>query len=126
VALTCRHGYSTVRRQWYSLGDIPEPPESGAPASAPSEEIVGTYESRLYGTLVITSGAEDGDGGFTLSLGRVTYPGILRHWDGDTYQAVWNDPDDLPDLFVFTVEGRGRVSGFQGEGMGEFKKVYTG
>ncbi|WP_157200037.1 hypothetical protein [Methanogenium cariaci] len=44
---------------------------------------MGTYESRLYGTLVITSGAEDGDGGFTLSLGRVTYPpGILRHWDG--------------------------------------------
>ncbi len=107
---------------WYAMGAVPEPPNSSAPASLSPDEIAGTYESSLYGTLVIlSSGAADG--GFTLSLGNVAYPGILRHWDGNTYQAVWNDPDDLPALFTFAVEGDGSVSGFAGEGMDVFRKV---
>lgn len=110
---------------WYAMGVMAEPPASSAPASVQPEEIAGMYESNLYGPLVITSGAVDGitDGEFSLSLGRVAYPGILRHWDGNTYQAVWKDPDDAPDIFTFTVEDDGSVSGFEGEVMGEFKKV---
>ena len=106
---------------WYAMGAVPEPPASPSPASVMPQDIAGTYESSLYDTLAISSGAADGE--FTLSLGRVAYPGILRHWDGNTYQAVWNDPDDVTDLFTVIVEDDGRVSGIEGEAMGVFKKV---
>ena len=107
------------------MGAVPKPPAPSASASVMPEDITGTYESSLYGTLVIASGSADATpgGGFTLSIGRVAYPGILRHWDKNTYQAVWNDPDDAPDLFTFTVEDDGSISGLKGDAMGVFKKV---
>lgn len=108
---------------WYSLADIPQPPASSTPASVLPDEITGTYGSSLYDRLVISSSGAD-NSEFTLSIGSVAYPGILRHWDNNTYQAVWNDPDDVPDLFTFTVEGDGSVSGIEGENMGLFEKVH--
>ena len=82
------------------------------------------YENWLYGNPVISTGT--GEGNFRLSPGNVSYPGILRHWDEDTWQAVWKDPDDMPDLFLFDmIEEDGSVSGFKGDMMGEFRKVHS-
>ena len=108
------------------MSSVPEPPATAEPALVMPEDIEGTYESSLYGTLVIARGDEGGtaDGEFTLSIGSVAYPGILRHWDGDTWQAVWNNPDDVPDLFTIIVEGDGSVSGVEGEKMGFFRKIH--
>ena len=64
---------------------------------------------------------------YTLLPGDVGYPGILRHWDNrhrdnKSYQAIWKDPDDTPDIFTFVTRDDKRVSGFNGEMMQEFVK----
>jgi len=108
---------------WYAMAAVPEPPASAAPASLLPDEICGTYESPLYEMLVIAPGAGDDADTFALAIGHVVYPGTLRHWDGTTYQAVWNNPDDEPDLFTFTAAEDGSVTGIEGEAMAEFRKV---
>src|SRR5690606_1717376 len=81
------------------------------------ERYAGTYESRLYGTVVVTH-----EGGRLRATYGPAFDGALEHWHYDTFRARWQDPQLGATILTFTLNARGEPARVDEEGMGEFNR----
>lgn len=85
------------------------------------ERYAGTYESRLYGTVVVTH-----EGGRLRATYGPAFDGALEHWHYDTFRARWEDPQLGTTMLTFTLNARGEPARVDVEGMGEFNRQADG
>lgn len=95
--------------------DVPE-----GPLSLPLADFAGTYESDLYGALVI----ERGDGALRLEYSPIRR-GPLEHVGGDVFRVTWSEPRFGRGLVRFRVEN-GRVVGAGVDGLTSFARRNSG
>jgi CubicO group peptidase (beta-lactamase class C family) len=89
-------------------------------ATSPSlalEAYAGTYTHPAYGDMRLT-----------LANGRLVldyspdYSADVEHWHHDTFRATWRRAGYGRVFLSFTLDSRGRVSGMQVEGYGDFRR----
>jgi len=106
---------------WYSLLRSIEVPKDVKPATIAPSAIAGTYTSNLYGTMIVSEGADAGN--MTVHLGPVRYYGTLMHQTGDTWYLSWPNPDDNVGYLTFTAIPSGTITGITSDEFGPFTRV---
>lgn len=109
------------QKGWYSLLKSMDMPADAVPATISPSVIAGTYESPLYGTMIIHEGPDAAN--MTFELGPVKYPGTLRHYTGETWYLSFPNPDDQVGYIMFAADGSGRVTGFTSGEFGSFVRA---
>ena len=89
---------------WNSLVDLPKPPADAAPMAHAPQAYAGTFESALYGPLVV---APSGDG-FAVTIGGQETK--LTHWSADSFLLSFPNPDIEAGLLTFSFSGGSSVA----------------
>ena len=95
---------------WNALIDRPAPPANAKPPNHKIRAYAGTYTSRLYGPLRVSS---DG-GSLSAAIGPNGYAGHLTQYSGDAFLLWFDDPDVQPGLLTFTFDKNGKVRSVNG------------
>lgn len=95
---------------WNALIDRPAPPANAKPPNREISAYAGTYTSRLYGPLRVSSD----EATLSAAIGPNGYAGHLTHYSGDAFLLWFDDPDVQPGLLTFTFDNSGKVSSVSG------------
>jgi hypothetical protein len=106
---------------WNSLLKSVERPADAKPATINQSALAGAYRDELYGTMLVSGGADAMN--MTFQLGPGKYPGTLMHVTGNTWYFSFPNPDDQVGYLTFAVNPSGSVTGFTSEEIGPFLRV---
>ncbi|MFA6332890.1 MAG: serine hydrolase [Methanoregula sp.] len=106
---------------WYSLMKSAEIPADAKPATIAPSTLAGTYESALYGPMLVGEGADASN--MTIQLGPDKYPGTLVHVTENTWYLSFPNPDDQTGYLTFTTGASGKVTGFESKEIGPFSRA---
>ncbi|MDP3563151.1 MAG: hypothetical protein Q8R70_01535, partial [Methanoregula sp.] len=81
----------------------------------------GSYRNNLYGTMVVSEGADAANMSF--GLGPNKDPGTLMHVTGNTWYFSFPNPDDQVGYLTYKTSAQGAVTGFDSEEIGPFLRV---
>jgi len=90
----------------------------GVGPSLPQEAYAGLYDDALFGQI----GIAHEDGGLVLRYSP-EYVADLEPWHQDQFRANWRRPGAGRTFVRFTLDTRGRITGAEVDGFGEFSRV---
>ncbi len=106
---------------WNSLIKSVERPADAKPATIAPSAIAGAYRDDLYGTMLVSEGADAMN--MTFQLGPDKYPGTLMHVTENTWYFSFPNPDDQVGYLTFRTSPLGAVIGFDSEEIGPFSRA---
>jgi CubicO group peptidase (beta-lactamase class C family) len=106
---------------WNSLLKSVERPADAKPATIAPPAIAGAYDNDLYGTMVVSEGADALN--MTFRMGPDKYPGTLVHVTENTWYFSFPNPDDQVGYLTFRTGLAGAVIGFDSGEIGPFSRV---
>jgi CubicO group peptidase (beta-lactamase class C family) len=106
---------------WNSLLKSVERPADAKPATIAPSAIAGSYRNDLYGTMLVSEGADAMN--MTFQLGPNKYPGTLMHVTGNTWYFSFPNPDDQVGYLTFRTSWLGTITGFDSEEIGPFLRT---
>jgi CubicO group peptidase (beta-lactamase class C family) len=106
---------------WNSLLKSMERPANATPATIAPAAIAGAYRNELYGTMLVSEGADPMN--MTFQLGPDKYPGTLMQVTGDTWYFSFPNPDDQVGYLTYRTGPSGAVTGFDSEEIGVFLRA---
>jgi CubicO group peptidase (beta-lactamase class C family) len=106
---------------WNSLLKSVERPANAKPATIAPPAIAGVYNNDLYGTMVVSEGADAAN--MTFGLGPNKYPGTLMHVTENTWYFSFPNPDDQVGYITYKTGPSGAVTGFESEEIGPFTRA---
>ncbi|MFA5267716.1 MAG: serine hydrolase [Methanoregula sp.] len=106
---------------WNSLLKSVERPDDAKPATIATAVIAGAYKNDLYGTMLVSEGADASN--MTFRLGPDKYPGTLMHVTENTWYFSFPNPDDQVGYLTFRTGPSGPVTGFDSEEIGLFSRA---
>jgi CubicO group peptidase (beta-lactamase class C family) len=106
---------------WNSLIKSVERPADAKPATIAPSAIAGAYRDDLYGTMLVSEGADSLN--MTFQLGPDKYPGTLMHVTENTWYFSFPNPDDQVGYLTFRTSPSGAVTGFDSEEIGPFSRA---
>ena len=109
------------QKGWYTLIKSVEIPANATPATIAPSALAGTYNSALYGPMLVSEGADASN--MTIQLGPARYPGTLIHVTANTWYLSFPNPDDQTGYLGFTTGPSGTVTGFDSKEIGPFTRA---
>jgi len=106
---------------WNSLIKSVQAPADAKPATILSSSLAGSYQSKLYGMMLVSEGADAGN--MTFRLGPDKYAGTLLHVTEDTWYLSFPNPDDQSGYVTFVTGPSGTVTGFTSDDFGPFTRA---
>ncbi|WP_321507740.1 serine hydrolase [uncultured Methanoregula sp.] len=103
---------------WNSLIKSVEVPADAKPATITPSAIAGAYKNDLYGTMLVSGGADANN--MTFQLGPDKYAGTLMHVTENTWYFSFPNPDDQVGYATFAANPSGSVTGFTSNELGPF------
>ncbi|MGQ0539305.1 MAG: serine hydrolase [Gemmatimonadaceae bacterium] len=101
-----------------AVANVEKARKAGTKPSLAMSEYAGTYSDSMYGELKI-SHANDA---LQVQYGPA-FDGTLEHWHFDAFRAVWKDRGLGKSMTNFALDGSGKPSKIDIEGLAEFKRV---
>src|SRR5262249_47000347 len=95
------------------------PPANPLPPSIALAGYAGTYESTLYGRMVVTVAGD----GLRIALGPIGYGGAMAHYSSDTFLLTFVRPNEGSQQATFTIGPGGQAIGFDTEALGRWRRV---
>jgi len=106
---------------WNSLLKSVEKPAGAKPATIAPAAIAGAYKNDLYGTMLVSEGADASN--MTFQVGPVKYPGTLVHVTENTWYFSFPNPDDQTGYLTYKTGPSGAVTGFDSAEIGPFSRA---
>jgi hypothetical protein len=106
---------------WNSLIKSVERPADAKPATIAPSAIAGSYKNDLYGTMLVSEGADAMN--MTFQIGRNKYPGTLIHVTENTWYFSFPNPDDQVGYLTFKNSTSAAVTGFDSKEIGPFSRT---
>lgn len=106
---------------WNSLIKSVERPADAKPATISPFAIAGAYRNDLYGTMLVSEGADAMN--MTFQLGPNKYPGTLMHVNENTWYFSFPNPDDQVGYLTFKNNTLAAVTGFDSMEIGPFSRA---
>jgi len=95
------------------------PPTNTLPPSIALEGYAGSYESELYGRMVVTVAGD----GLRIAVGPIEYGGAMAHSSRDTFLLTFVRPNEGSQPATFTIGPSGQAIGFDTETLGRWQRA---
>jgi CubicO group peptidase (beta-lactamase class C family) len=95
------------------------PPANPLPPSIRLQGYAGTYESKLYGRMIVTVAGD----GLRIAVGPIGYGGAMAHFSSDTFLLSFVRPDEGSQQATFTIGPNGQAIGFDTETLGRWRRA---
>ncbi len=106
---------------WNSLIKSVKRPADAKPATIAPSTIAGSYRNDLYGTMLVSEGADAMN--MTFQIGLNKYPGTLMHVTENTWYFSFPNPDDQVGYLTFRNSSVTAVTGFDSKEIGPFSRT---